>query len=362
MEYRFLGNTGLKVSAIGFGNWLNSDTTDRQQKMIELVKRAYSLGINFFDTAEVYGYGEGEIQFGEAFKALGAPRQELVISSKIFWAVPFSASELKKVNQIGLSRKHIFEGVKASLKRLQLDYLDIVFCHRFDQDTPLEETAKAFNDLIQQGLIHYWGTSEWSASEIFEVREVCSRLNLVPPVSEQPQYNMMVRDRFEVEYGRLFDNYRLGTTVWSPLCSGILTGKYNDGTLPAGSRLQELINDTFLKTIYDQYFAEDKKEKLLKLLNGLANVAKKLGCTQSQLAMAWVLANHDVSTAITSATRPEQIDDIVKSLEVVKKITPEINKEIDQILGNKPMLGWDFKTFGPKKSTRRDLMIIKNQY
>ncbi|KAL4453455.1 hypothetical protein ABPG74_017662 [Tetrahymena malaccensis] len=362
MEYRFLGNTGLKVSAIGFGNWLNSDTSDRKQKMIELIKRAYSLGINFFDTAEAYGQGEGEIQFGEAFKALGAPRQELVISSKIFWAVSPTSADIKKVNQIGLSRKHIFEGVKASLKRLQLDYLDIVFCHRFDEDTPLEETAKAFNDLIEQGLIHYWGTSEWSASEIFEVREVCSRLNLVPPVSEQPQYSMIIREKFEVEYGRLFDKYRLGTTVWSPLCSGILTGKYNDGTIPAGSRLQEFKDNIYMKRTYNQYFAEDKKEKLLKLLNALGNVAQKLGCTQSQLAMAWVLANKDVSTAITSATRPEQIEDIVKSVEIVKKITPEVNREIDEILGNKPMPGMDVKSFGLKKNTRRDLMIIKNQF
>ncbi|EAS00003.1 aldo/keto reductase family oxidoreductase (macronuclear) [Tetrahymena thermophila SB210] len=362
MEYRFLGNTGLKVSAIGFGNGLNSDTPDKLKITIELVKRAYSLGINFFDTAEFYGCGEGEIQFGEAFKALGAPRQELVISSKIFWAVPLNSPNLKKVNQIGLSRKHIFEGVKASLKRLQLDYLDIVFCHRFDEDTSLEETAKAFNDLIKQGLIHYWGTSEWSASEIFEVKEVCARLNLTPPVTEQPQYSMMVRDKFEVEYGRLFDKYRLGATVWSPLCNGILTGKYNDGTFPSGSRLQEFKDSPFLKRIYDLYFAEDKKEKLLKLLNGLANVAKKLGCTQSQLAMAWVLANQDVSAAITGATRLEQLDDTVKSVEFIKKITPEVNKEIDEILGNKPMPGMDVKSFGLKKHTRRELMIIKNQY
>ncbi|EAR99999.1 aldo/keto reductase family oxidoreductase (macronuclear) [Tetrahymena thermophila SB210] len=362
MEYRFLGNSGLKVSAIGFGNWLNSDTSDRKLKMIELIKRAYSLGINFFDTAEAYGQGEGEIQFGEAFKALGAPRQELVISSKIFWAVPPTSADIKKVNQIGLSRKHIFEGVKASLKRLQLDYLDIVFCHRFDEDTPLEETAKAFNDLIEQGHIHYWGTSEWSASEIFEVREVCARLNLTPPVSEQPQYSMIIREKFEVEYGRLFDKYRLGTTVWSPLCSGILTGKYNDGTIPTGSRLQEFKDNIYMKRIYNQYFAEDKKEKLLKLLNALGNIAMRLKCTQSQLAMAWVLANTDVSSAITSATRPEQLDDIVKSVQVVKLITPEVNKEIDEILGNKPMPGMDVKTFGLKKNTRRDLMIIKNQY
>ncbi|EAS06446.1 aldo/keto reductase family oxidoreductase (macronuclear) [Tetrahymena thermophila SB210] len=362
MEYRFLGNTGLKVSAIGFGNVLNSDNPDRLQITIELVKRAYSLGINFFDTAEFYGYGEGEIQFGEAFKALGAPRQELVISSKIFWGAPLTLPDVKKINQIGLSRKHIFEGVKNSLKRLQLDYLDIVFCHRFDEDTPLEETAKAFNDLIGQGLIHYWGTSEWSASEIFEVREVCARLNLTPPVTEQPQYNMLVRDRFEVEYGRLFDNFRLGSTVWSPLCSGILTGKYNDGTLPAGSRLKEFMDNFIMKAIYNQFFAEDKREKLLKLLNDLANVAKKLGCTQSQLAMAWILANQDVSSAITGATRPEQLDDTVKSLQFIKKITPEVNKEIDQILGNKPMPGQDVKAFGLKKNTRRELMIIKNQY
>ncbi|EAR99998.1 aldo/keto reductase family oxidoreductase (macronuclear) [Tetrahymena thermophila SB210] len=362
MEYRFLGNTGIKVSAIGLGNFLNGDAPDKKEKIIQIVKKAYSLGINFFDTAESYGFGEGELQYGEAFKELGIPREELVVSSKIFWAVTPFTSQIQKVNQIGLSRKHIIEGVKASLKRLQLDYLDIVYCHRFDEDTPLEETIKAFNDLIQQGLIHYWGTSEWSCGQIFEAREICAKLNLIPPVCEQPQYNMMVRERFEVEYGRLFDKYRMGSTVWGPLCAGILTGKYNDGKFPLGSRLNEYKDSILLKRIFDTYFAEDKKENLLKLLNALSEQANKIGCTQTQLAMAWVLANRDVSTAITSASKPEQLDEIVKSLEVVKKITPEINKELDQILGNKPQVGIDYKTYMPNKSVRRDQIIIKNQY
>ena len=202
MEYRFLGKTGLKVSAISFGNWLNSNDPTWQQRTIDLVKKAHSLGINFFDTAETYGYGEGERQIGVALKALNVPREDLVVSTKIFWEVNGN-----RLNRVGLSRKHINEGFNNSLKKLQLDYVDIVFCHRFDNYTPLEETCRAFDDIVKSGRAFYWGTSEWTAAQIFEAFMVCERFNLIKPVVEQPQYNMIIRENFEKGLGRVFDNY-----------------------------------------------------------------------------------------------------------------------------------------------------------
>ncbi|KAL4429705.1 hypothetical protein ABPG74_001391 [Tetrahymena malaccensis] len=343
MEYRLLGNTGLKVSVISFGNWLNSDHPDWQERTNLHVKKAWDLGINFFDTAELYGYGEGEKQFGVALKALNVPREDLVISTKIFWGT----SDPKKINALGLNRKHIKEGVKNSLKRLQLDYVDVVFCHRYDHETPVEEVARAFTELIQEGYIHYWGTSEWTAAQIYEVREVCAEKNLIKPSAEQPQYNMFVRDRFEADYANLFDKTRMGTTVWSPLAGGILTGKYNVGGIPSGARWDTFSENAFLKGIWNNYFAPDKKDKLIKILTSLEALAKELGMSQAQLAMSWVIANKDVSTAITGCSRPEQLEETVKCVELYKKITPEVIKRIDEIIGNTPDQGVNFKTFTP---------------
>ncbi|KAL4469876.1 hypothetical protein ABPG72_011097 [Tetrahymena utriculariae] len=332
------------------GNWLNSDNPDWQQRTIEIVKKAWDLGINFYDTAEVYGYGEGEKQFGIALKALNAPREELVISTKIFWGT--QKGDKFRVNQLGLNRKHIKEGVKKSLQRLQLDYVDIVFCHRFDHETPLEEIARAFTELIQEGYIHYWGTSQWSAANIYEMREVCADKNLIKPSAEQPEYNMLIRYKFEAGYARLFDKTRMGSTVFSPLHCGLLTGKYNSGGVPEGSRWETFSDDQYLQKLWKSYFDPDNREKLTKILQSLEKLAKELGMSQSQLAMSWVIANKDVSSAITSSSKQEQLEEIVKSVQYYKKITPEINKRIDEILGNAPDQGLDFKYYTPLPQRR----------
>ncbi|KAL4454214.1 hypothetical protein ABPG74_012171 [Tetrahymena malaccensis] len=348
MEYRYLGNTGLKVSVISFGNWLNSNDSSWTQRTIDLVKKAHSLGINFFDTAEVYGYGEAEKQMGLAIKELNVAREDLVISTKLFWA-----TKSDTLNKVGLSRKHVMEGINNSLKKLQLDYVDIVFCHRFDKYTPLEETCRAFHDIITSGKAHYWGTSEWTAAQIFEAFMICERFNLTKPVVEQPQYNMIFREKFEKEYGRLFDIYKYGSTVWSPLLGGILTGKYNDGIKPEEqSRLTTFSDNSAIQNQLKTYFGEENKAKYTHMLQGLAEIAKEIGCTQAQLAMAWVIKNKDVSTAITSASRPEQLEDIVGSVNFISKITPEIEVRINTLTGKRPDGEMDFRLFSPLEPRR----------
>lgn len=255
MEYRQLGPTGIKVSVISFGNWVNSNTQEAKQLTIDCVKKAWDLGINFFDTAELYGFGEAEVQFGEALRLLNVPRHHLVVSTKIYWG---TASGVP--NTRGLSRKHVIEGAKNSLKRLGLDYVDIIFCHRPDYETPMEETCRAFDWLIRQGLTFYWGTSEWNAEDIAEAHMICDKYGLVKPVAEQPEYNLFIRDKMEFGYRHLFADNKLGTTVWSPLASGVLTGKYNNG-IPEGSRFDKNEN---LKGIFAKYFSEEKKEGTLK--------------------------------------------------------------------------------------------------
>lgn len=229
MEYRYLGNSGLKVSVLSFGNWLNSNKQEDYELTRDAIKACYENGVNFFDTAEIYGFGSAEEQMGKAFKELNLKREDLVVSTKLFKIGD-------KPNDLFLSRKHIIEGINNSLKRLQLDYVDVVFCHRPDYETPLEETCKALNSVIEQGKAFYWGTSEWPADRIAKAIEICERLNLHKPIVEQCEYSMLVRDNFEKNYRRLFAEYRYGTTIWSPLAGGILAGKYNDGNIPAGSR------------------------------------------------------------------------------------------------------------------------------
>jgi len=342
MEYRNLGPTGLKVSILGFGNWLTSNQEADQARTTEMIKKSYELGVNFFDTAEVYGSGKAEIAMGQAFKELNLPREQLVVSTKLFWGG-------KGPNDVGLSRKHIIEGAKNSLKRLQLDYVDVIFCHRPDLDTPVEETCRAFDFLINQGLTFYWGTSEWSADRIREALQVCDRLGLHKPVVEQPQYSMFVREKFEKEFHDLFRLYNLGTTIWSPLAGGLLSGKYNEG-LPSGSRYDT--DDPMLKGIYNKYFSDEKKEETFKSLKTLGEIAKEVGCSQAQLALAWTLASPNVSVCLFGATKISQIEDNTKAVEIYKKLTPEILEKIEKALGNSPSPITDFRTWKPFKSTR----------
>lgn len=346
MEYRHLGPTGLKVSAISYGNWVTADD-QAQEKTNELVKKAWDCGINFFDTAEGYGkyVGEGEEIFGKALKALNVPREDLVISTKIFFG-----SKTGQINRVGCSRKHIIEGTLASLKRLQLDYVDVIFCHRYDEETPIEETVRAMNWLITNNKAFYWGTSEWTSEQIRKAFEVCEKLGLAKPVVEQPQYNMLVRDNFEKNLHTLFEEYKLGTTIWSPLAGGILTGKYRDG-IPKDSRIE--VTNAVVKSFYDKYIGPENKDKVNALLNQLEEVAKSLGATLPQFALAWALYNKNVSTALIGASKTSQIDENVKAIEVYRKITPEIEEKVENILKNRPDFGLNFKTFSPFKAPAR---------
>ena len=339
MEYRFLGPTGLKVSAISFGSWMYP-SPNAEETTYQTVKRALELGINYFDTAEAYGQGLSETHLGAAFKKIDVKREDIVVSTKIFWGTVGGA------NRMGCSRKRIIEGLNASLKRLQLDYVDILFCHRYDKDTPLEETCRAINTLIKQGKIFYWGTSEWSGQQIAFAIELCDKLGLHGPVVEQPLYNLLHRQRFEVEYGELFDKYRMGSTIWSPLAGGILTGKYLKDEKSEG-RLQ--IMDPVVRKFlhYDEWFGPEKIEKTSEIFKVLEEIAKTLEATLAQLALAWTLRNKDVSTTLCGFSKVSQVEDNVKAVEIYKKITPEIEEKIEKLFNNRPDPGFNFKTFGP---------------
>ncbi len=323
MEYRRLGKSGLQVSALSFGSWVTFGHQIGNNVAEECMKVAYDNGINFFDNAETYASGKSEVVMGNILKKMNWDRTTYVVSSKVFWGG-------KLPNQIGLSRKHIVEACNAALKRLHVEYLDLYFCHRPDKNTPIEETVRAMNTLIQQGKILYWGTSEWSAQEIMEAYGIARQYNLIPPTMEQPQYNMFHRERFEVEYNRLYSEIGLGTTIWSPLASGLLTGKYNDGT-PNDTRIN-LSNMEFLKEGIIGETAKHKIEKVKKL----AKLASDLNTTLPRLALAWCLKNNNVSTVITGASKVEQLKDNLQAMEVVEKITEDVMLEIENILQNKP--------------------------
>lgn len=320
MEYRSLGRSGLKVSALSFGSWITFGNQVGDTTAEDCMKLAYDSGINFFDNAEVYAAGKSEIVMGNILKSMGWSRDSYIVSSKVYWGGD-------KPTQTGLSRKHVTEACHAALKRLQVDYLDLYFCHRPDKTTPIEETVWAMHNLILQGKILYWGTSEWSAQEIQAAISAANRYNLIAPVMEQPQYNMLHRERVEVEYNELYKHEGLGTTIWSPLMSGILTGKYNDG-FPDETRLglQEL---DWLK---DKVVVEEK----LSVVRKLTAFAQELGTNMPNLALAWVLKNPNVSTAITGATKVSQLESNLKALEVVPLLTYEVMEKIEGILGNTP--------------------------
>jgi voltage-dependent potassium channel beta subunit len=320
MKYRRLGKAGIKVSELSLGAWVTYGGQVGEESAEKCMAAAWEHGVNFFDNAEAYADGNAEIVMGNVFKKLGWRREDFVVSTKIFWGG-------KGPNDTGLSHKHVIEGVNNALRRLQVDYVDMVFCHRPDRNTPIEETVRAFDQIIRSGKAFYWGTSEWSAAEIMRADGLARQYGLTPPVMEQPQYNMFERQRMEKEHFILFSELGYGTTIWSPLASGLLSGKYNDG-IPADSRAN-LPGYEWLKK---HVITPERIEKVKKLVP----IAGDLGCTMAQLALAWCLKNPNVSTVITGASRPEQVHENMKALEVVDKLTPEIMQQIDEILDNNP--------------------------
>jgi voltage-dependent potassium channel beta subunit len=323
MEYRFLGSSGLKVSALSFGAWVTFGEQIGEDVASACMKVAYEAGVNFFDNAEVYAQGRAETMMGNIIKKLGWKRPDLVLSTKIFWGG-------SGPNDQGLSRKHILEGTEAALRRLQTDYVDLIFCHRADSDTPIEETVRAMNHIINQGKALYWGTSEWSAEQITAAYHIAREEHLIPPTMEQPEYNMFRRERVEKEFLTLYKEIGLGTTVWSPLASGLLTGKYDKG-IPKGTR----ISLTGYEWLRQRFESEEGRRKIENVLQ-LSHVAEDLQTTMPKLAIAWCLKNPHVSTVITGASKPEQVSENMTALDVVPELTEEILDRIEHILDNKP--------------------------
>ena len=319
MEYRKLGKSGLQVSALSFGSWITFGKQIEYKVAKESMAYSYDNGVNFFDNAEVYSKGESERVMGKIIKELGWARDTYLVSSKVFWG-----GEIP--NQKGLSRKHIVEGCNASLKRMQVEYFDLYFCHRPDIDTPMEETVWSMHNLIIQGKILYWGTSEWSAHEIQEAISIARQYNLIPPIMEQPHYNMFHRKRFEVDYYKLFRDHGMGSTIWSPLASGLLTGKYNDG-IPKDSRMA-LEGFEWLK---DQTITEDRINKVKKL----GKIASDLDSSITLLALAWCLKNKNVSTVIMGASKLSQLKENLQSIDLVEKLDEGIMERIEEALDNK---------------------------
>jgi len=330
MEYRFLGKSGLKVSALSYGAWVTIGGQIGEETSYECMTAAYDQGVNFFDNAEVYANGNAEIVMGNVIKRAGWKRSDLVISTKLFWGGDGP-------NDNGLSRKHIMEGINASLKRLQMDYVDLLFCHRPDIFTPIEETVWAMNLVIQQGKAFYWGTSEWSAQQISDAYGIALREHLIPPLMEQPEYNMFHRDRVEREFELLYKTMGLGITSFSPLASGLLSGKYNDG-IPQDSR----VNVEGFDWLRERLENEEGKRRI-SLVAQMIPIANELGCTMAQLAIAWCLKNPNVSTVITGASRKSQVLENMKALDVVEKLTPDVMEKIEGILNNRPKLAQDLR-------------------
>ncbi|KAL0638444.1 hypothetical protein Q9L58_002588 [Maublancomyces gigas] len=337
MEYRSLGRTGLKVSVISLGGWVTYGGHVGNESAFECMKTAYDAGINFFDTAEGYAGGASEVVMGETIKKYGWPRCELVISTKINWGSANASSVAKAVNCVGLSRKHIIEGLKASLERLQLDYVDIVYAHRPDRDTPMEEIVRAFNHVIEKGQAFYWGTSEWTAEEIADAWRVADKLRLIGPAVEQPQYNLLTRQKVEKDYIPLFEKHGLGITCFSPLKIGVLTGKYNNFKIPDDSRLATA-TDSYTLSVRASFDSDEDMKKNITAARELKPIADKLGIKQSQLALAWVIKNPNLSSAIIGASKPEQILENIEALKYLDKLTPEIMAEIENVVKNKPVL------------------------
>jgi voltage-dependent potassium channel beta subunit len=320
MNYRRLGGAGLKISELSLGAWVTYGGQVGEGVAQKCMSAAYDAGVNFFDNAEAYAQGNAEVVMGNVIKKMGWRRENLIISSKVFWGG-------EGPNDRGLSRKHIYEACRNSLLRLQLDYLDLFYCHRPDPNTPIEETVRTMDDLIHQGKILYWGTSEWNAADIMRAHALARELDLTPPQMEQPQYNMFHRDRVEKEYLPLYREIGLGTTIWSPLASGVLTGKYNKGIPPntrATLKGYEWLRDSLITP------------ERIETVKQLQSVAEDLGCSLAQLGLAWCLKNPNVSTVITGASRPEQVTENMKAIEVAPELTSEVIERIEQVLRNKP--------------------------
>jgi voltage-dependent potassium channel beta subunit len=320
MEYRRLGRSGLKVSALSLGAWVTFGSQVGEDVAYACMTEAFDHGVNFFDNAESYASGNAEVVMGNVIRRAGWKRSDIVVSTKLFWGG-------KGPNDTGLSRKRVVEGTERSLKRLQLDYVDLLFCHRPDPETPVEETVRAMNHVIAQGKALYWGTSEWSAEAILEAVEIARRERLVGPTMEQPQYNLFHRDRVEREYARLYREVGLGTTIWSPLASGLLTGKYEHGPVP-GSRAER----PGMEWLRDELVGE-KARPNIERVKRLKAVADRLDCTRAQLSIAWCLKNPHVSSVITGATRREHVTENMGALAVVERLTPRVLDEIDRVLG-----------------------------
>lgn len=322
MEYRRLGKSGLQVSAFSFGSWVTFAKQVDIAPAKALMQAAYDAGINFFDNAEGYEQGRSELVMGQAIEELGWSRDSFVVSSKVFWGG-------QKPTQRGLSAKHVTDAAHAALRRLRVDYLDLYFCHRPDIDTPIEETVRAMHNLILQGKVLYWGTSEWSAQQITEAHLVARSCGLTPPTMEQPQYNLFERQKVEADYVPLYDK-GLGTTIWSPLASGLLTGKYNEG-IPQDSRA----NLPGYEWIRDRLNSADGREKLEKV-KALAQLAGRVGMPVHHLALLWCLQNPHVSTVILGASRLEQLTDNLAAFDAGPLMTPDVMAAIEAIVANKP--------------------------
>ena len=326
MEYRRLGKSGLPVSALSFGSWVTFSTQMGVEQALETMTAAYDAGVNFFDNAEVYALGQSETIMGQALQKAGWRRDSYIISSKVMWG----SVEDPKPTQRGLHRKHVFDACHDALRRLQVEYLDLYFCHRPDINVPMEEVVRMMTELIHQGKVLYWGTSQWSAQQLSEAYGVARQYQLIPPTMEQPQYSMFHREKVEAEFAPLYDTIGLGTTIWSPLYFGILTGKYNDG-IPADSRATlpgyEWVRQNIESEMGQQQIAKVRR---------LVPIAEGLGVTMSQLAIAWCLRNPRVSTVILGASRVSQVHENLKALDVLPQLTDDVMAAIEEVLGNKP--------------------------
>lgn len=329
MEYRRLGKSGLKLSVFSFGSWVtfgNQMDTSLAEKCMSI---AYERGVNFFDNAEVYADGESEVIMGKVLSKMGWGRDTYCVSSKVFWGG-------EKPTQSGLSRKHVFDACHAAMKRLQVDYLDLYFCHRPDIHTPIEETVWAMNDLIRQGKVLYWGTSEWNAQQLTEAHTFARQNHLIGPTMEQPEYNLFTRQKVESDYVPLYETFGLGTTIWSPLASGVLTGKYNRG-IPQDSRMN-VKGYEWLKARYENPEGRSRIEKAIQL----EGMAKEMGVSLTHLCLAWCASNPRVSSVILGASKPEQVSENLGALEVLPKMTVDILDRIESIVKTKPEGPKDF--------------------